>query len=1116
MQLEFRVGDVFCTTTGLILLICLLVAAGQNCLGGSSYDQDWSIQQTADGTYVVAGYTYSNDSNAGASGGFSDRWKVLLKPSGDMDWQKRPNGTAQDEAYRVRRTADGTYVAASASYGDANGNDGPAEPWIIRQGETNCTIAAPDTVCSGSAGNAASATESADTYAWSITNGAITSESNAKFISFTAGSSGTTRLALILTKKGTWNECHKDLAIKLLPDCSWSSNAPVCNGTPVQFTGPAGMDTYLWELGDGSISTEESPRHTYSGPGTYPVKLTVTKDGCSRACEGSVTVKPLPDCSWSSSAPVCNGTPVRFTGPAGMDSYKWEFGDGFASIAKDPVYLYPAPGTYAVNLRVAKGGCSKSCPGKVEIRGLDCGWTSSSPVCDGTPVQFTGPAEMDSYRWEFGDGQSSSAQGPSHLYYGPGTYTVNLTVAKGGCAKVCTGSIEVRPRPDCSWTSNTPVCNGTPVHFTGPAGMGSYRWDFGDGQTSSEKDPYHLYSAAGTYKVILQTAKGGCWTDCTKDISVNAWPDCTITAPDAVCSGSRDNAASTMNCGATYAWSINNGRITSANNTPLITFAAGASGTTRLQITVTSASGCSKGCTKDVSILPRPACIWSSSSPVCDGTPVQFTAPAGMDSHFWNFGDGQNSSTRDPSHLYSGPGTYSVSLTVAKNGCQASCQGPVLVSSRPACIWSSDSPVCAGTPVHFTGPAGIDSYWWDFGDGDNSTTQDPSHLYFSPGTYLVSLTVTKGVCQASSQSSVVVNSHPDCGWSSSSPVCDGTPVQFTAPAGMDSYFWNFGDGQNSSTRDPSHLYSGPGTYSVSLTVAKNGCQASSQGIVLVNSYPDSSWSSDSPVCAGTPVHFTGPAGMDSYWWEFGDGDNSTTRDPSHLYFSPGTYSVSLTVTKGGCQASSQGTVLVNSRPACSWSSDAPVCAGTPVQFTAPAGMDAYLWDFGDGAVSSDVDPVHLYSAPGSYAVTLTATKGSCWKDCTKDVAILPRLDCSIAAPDTVWAASKGYTASVAAGASYDWSISNGEITSAVDGQSISFTAGASGNVRLTVNVTRACCRDECYKDIAIKLNPDSSFAFDLAALNSPAEHPSRMLSHEGDNSNDQARSRVSRLRIYPG
>ena len=96
------------------------------------------------------------------------------------------------------------------------------------------------------------------------------------------------------------------------------------------------------------------------------------------------------------------------------------------AVSEDPVHLYPSSGTYMVNLTVTKGGCTKTCPGKVEVRPVpDCSWTSSSPICNGTVVQFSSPAGMDSYSWDFGDGQVSSAQGASHLYSAPGTYTVN-------------------------------------------------------------------------------------------------------------------------------------------------------------------------------------------------------------------------------------------------------------------------------------------------------------------------------------------------------------------------------------------------------------------------------------------------------------------------------------------------------------------------------------------------------------------------------------------------------------------------------------------------------------------------------------------------------------------
>jgi PKD repeat protein len=179
-------------------------------------------------------------------------------------------------------------------------------------------------------------------------------------------------------------------------------------------------------------------------------------------------------------------------------------------------------------------------------------------------------------------------------------------------------------------------------------------------------------------------------------------------------------------------------------------------------------------------------------------------------------------------------------------------------------------------------------------------------------------------------------------------------------------------------------------------------------------------------------------------------------------------------------------------------------------------MDAYLWDFGDGAVSSAQGASHLYSAPGTYAVNLRAGKGGCTKECTKDIFILPGHDCTITAPAAVCSGSKGNAASAAAGATYAWSISNGEITSASDAQSISFTAGTSGTIRLTVNVTKKGSWSECDKDIAIKPKPDSSLTSDLPVGDKPAQQPSERDSHQSNFGDGQISSPKRKVRIYPG
>jgi len=529
-------GNVSGNQGGYDLWVVKLDASGnfvwQKCLGGTNWEYAQSLQQTADGGYVVAGWTYSNNGNVSDNHGESDYWIVKLDASGNLVWQKCLGGSSWDEAWSVQQTADGGYAVAgftNSNDGDVRGNHGYYDYWVVKLGEINCTITSPDVVCSGSTGNVASTAESGAAYAWSITNGAITSASNAQSITFSAGASGTTRLTANVIKKGSWDKCYKDIAISLA-DCSWSSSSPVSNGTAVQFTGPAGMDSYRWEFGDGKIGLLKDPSHLYSAPGSYSVSLWTKKEGCTKVCKGSVVVRPMPDCSWTSNAPVCYGTAVQFTGPAGMDSYRWEFGDGVVSLAKDPDHLYSSPKTYAVSLTMTKSGCSKSCAGQVEVRGPDCRWTSSAPVCNGTLVQFTGPAGKDSYFWELGDGAVSSAQSPAHLYAASGTYLVSFWAGKGGCIKICTKTVEVKG-PDCRWTSNAPVCNGTPVQFTGPAGMDAYQWEFGDGNTSSNKDQSHLYLSPGTYAVNLTVAKDDCIKSCTGTVVVHAinyieWQKC--------------------------------------------------------------------------------------------------------------------------------------------------------------------------------------------------------------------------------------------------------------------------------------------------------------------------------------------------------------------------------------------------------------------------------------------------------------------------------------------------------------------------------------------------------------------------------------------------------------
>jgi len=111
----------------------------QKCLGGSNYDEAYSVVQTNDGGYVVAGYTASNDGDASGLHGMYDAWVVKLSGTGSIQWQQCLGGTGQDWAYAIRQTADGGYVLAAntnSTDGDVSGNHGNWDAWVLKLSAT--------------------------------------------------------------------------------------------------------------------------------------------------------------------------------------------------------------------------------------------------------------------------------------------------------------------------------------------------------------------------------------------------------------------------------------------------------------------------------------------------------------------------------------------------------------------------------------------------------------------------------------------------------------------------------------------------------------------------------------------------------------------------------------------------------------------------------------------------------------------------------------------------------------------------------------------------------------------------------------------------------------------
>jgi PGF-CTERM protein len=211
-------------------------------------------------------------------------------------------------------------------------------------------------------------------------------------------------------------------------------------------------------------------------------------------------------------------------------------------------------------------------------------------------------------------------------------------------------------------------------------------------------------------------------------------------------------------------------------------------------------------------------------------------------------------------------------------------------------------------------------------------------------------------------------------------------VNFTdLSTGASEWVWNFGDNATSTDANPAHTYTAPGTYTVSLAVTNQFGNDTATRVDYINATvgaPVANFSADRTTGnAPLTVTFTDESGgyeITDWAWDFGDGSTSTAQNPVHIYTDVGVYTVSLTVTNLGGSTTEAKADYINVTaipPVANFTAD--VTAGDAplaVQFTdLSVNADAWAWDFGDGLNATAQNPLHTYTVPGVYTVSLTVT-----------------------------------------------------------------------------------------------------------------------------------------------
>lgn len=287
----------------------------------------------------------------------------------------------------------------------------------------------------------------------------------------------------------------------------------------------------------------------------------------------------------------------------------------------------------------------------------------------------------------------------------------------------------------------------------------------------------------------------------------------------------------------------------------------------------------------------------------------------GVVSYEWDFDDGNTSVLVSPTHVFSDTGTYTVTLTVTDGDGLTDTWTEDYIVRPPVADFVLVPAIGCAIPhtVFFTDQSTLpDTWFWDFGDGNTSTLQNPVHNYTTQGEFVVTLTVTDTIfgCSDTHTDTVRVSiptavvdggfGYFGCGpllvdfEESSVPGAIGTLV---------SWEWDFGDGTTSDEMEPSHLYSDPGVYTVSLTVTNSlGCTSTDVNPFFVQVIgPDVNFGADVffSECPPLTVNFTDStffgAPIISWGWDFGDGGTSPLQNPTYTYTDYGSYDVSLTI-----------------------------------------------------------------------------------------------------------------------------------------------------------------------------------------------------------------------------
>ncbi|HPD66404.1 MAG TPA: PKD domain-containing protein [Bacteroidia bacterium] len=470
---------------------------------------------------------------------------------------------------------------------------------------------------------------------------------------------------------GCLDSMTKNVYVRPKPQAAFLINdSDQClKGNRFEFNNMSGISsgslTSSWNFGDNTVSTAVSPVKSYTKDGTFAVKLIATSNfGCKDSISKNVHLYPQanPSFTINDSEQCFKSNTFVFTNtssiPYGTFTSYWNFGDNNTSTVSSPVYSYTSEGIFKPMLITTSGnGCKDTLVRQVSVHPSPVSYFTQgvNPQCLESNLfymdnhSYISSGSIVHHKWYFGDGDSIDQVNPQHKYKTTGTFKILLKVISDkGCTDTSTKMVEVIPQPVAGMTVNdTSQCIRNHVFQfsddskTASGSITNYIWYFGDGKTSTQKNPAHTYAMTKTYTVThIVTSSNGCRDTVTQKVYVFPMPVADFSIEDTNQCLKENHFKATNNSTGSgnlrYLWSFGNSQ-TSGDKNPVFSYSQ--SGIYPVSLVVLNENDCADTMEKAVVVRQSPVVNLGRDTTLYHNQSIVLNAGSGYDKYLWSNND---------------------------------------------------------------------------------------------------------------------------------------------------------------------------------------------------------------------------------------------------------------------------------------------------------------------------------------------------------------------------------------------------------------------------------------------------------------------------------------------